>query len=132
MKQLNKDDAKFLNLLYNNKHSICTILLQINTENQKGYSKLDNYIIYNFNIKDSTTSFSTLKLNPLTTDNLLMHRLIELDYTRYYPGRDKEYETLFNSVKNKYKLQENSSLSYEKGILRLTNLGLNFVEICLS
>lgn len=50
-------------------------MLQINTENQKGYSELDNYIIYNFNIKDSTTGFSTLKLNPLTTDNLLMHRI---------------------------------------------------------
>lgn len=42
------------------------------------------------------------------------------------------YTKYNNSVKNKYKLQENSSLSYEKGILRLTNLGLNFVEICLS
>lgn len=61
-----------------------------------------------------------------------MHRLIEIDYNIYYPNRDKEYETLFDSVKNKYKLQENSSLSYKKGIIRLTNFGLNFIEICIS
>lgn len=132
IKQLNRDDAKLLKLLYKNEYNVCAISLQIHTENQEGYSELDNYIIYNFKIKDGITGFSTLKLNPLTTDNLLMHRLIEIDYTRYYPDRDKEYETLFDSVKNKYKLQENSSLSYEKGIIKLTNFGLNFIEICIS
>lgn len=132
IKQLNRDDAKLLKLLYENEYNVCAISLQIHTENQEGYSELDNYIIYNFKIKDGITGFSTLKLNPLTTDNLLMHRLIEVDYTIYYPDRDKEYETLFDSVKNKYKLQENSSLSYEKGIIRLTNFGLNFIEICIA
>ena len=132
IKQLNRDDAKLLKLLYKNEYNVWAISLQIHTENQEDYSELDNYIIYNFKIKDGITGFSTLKLNPLTTDNLLMHRLIEVDYTRYYPDRDKEYETLFDSVKNKYKLQENSSLSYEKGIIKLTNFGLNFIEICIS
>lgn len=28
--------------------------------------------------------------------------------------------------------KENTSLSYEKGIIRLTNLGWNFTEICIS
>ena len=81
IKQLNKDDAKLLKLLYENEYNVCAISLQVQTENQEGYS---------------------------------------------------EYETLFNSVKNKYKLQESSSLSYEKDIIRLTNFGLNFIEICIS
>ena len=132
IKQLNRDDAKLLKLLYKNEYNVCAISLQIHTENQEGYSELDNYIIYNFKIKDGITGFSTLKLNPLVIDNLLMHRLIEVDYTRYYPDYNDQYETLFNSVKNRYKLKENSSLSYEKGIIKLTNFGLNFIEICLS
>ena len=60
---------------------------------------------------------------------LFLLRILE----RYsLPYQDKAYETLFDSVKNKYKLQENSSLSYEKGIIKLTNFGLNFIEICIS
>ncbi len=132
IKQLNKDDAKLLKLLYEDDYNICSISLELHTENEKGYSEIDNYIIYNFKIKDGITSFSTLKLNPLITDNLLMHRLIEVNYTMYYPDRDKEYKTLFDSVKDKYELEENSSLSYKKGVLRLTEFGLNFIEICLS
>ena len=132
IKQLNKDDAKLLKLLYENKYNVCAISLQLHTENKEGYSELDNYIIYNFKINNGITGFSTLKLNPLVIDNLLMHRLIEVDYTRYYPDCNDQYETLFNSVKNRYKLKENSSLSYKKGIIKLTNFGLNFIEICLS
>lgn len=132
IKQLNRDDAKLLKLLYKNEYNVCAISLQLHTENKEGYSELDNYIIYNFKINNGITGFSTLKLNPLVIDNLLMHRLIEVDYTRYYPDCNDQYETLFNSVKNRYKLKENSSLSYEKGIIKLTNFGLNFIEICLS
>ena len=59
---------------------------------------------------------------------------IKFEHIRIYESCywDKEYETLFDSLKNKYKLQENSSLSYEKGIIKLTNFGLNFLEICIS
>lgn len=132
IKQLNKDDAKFLKLLYENDNNICTISLKLHTKDQEGYSELDNYIIYNFKNENGTTGFSSLKLNPLITDNLLMHGLIQIDYTMYYPTCDIQYKTLFDSVKNKYKIEQNSSLSYEKGIIRLTNLGLNFIDICLS
>ena len=62
IKQLNKDDAKLLKLLYENKYNVCAISLQLHTENKEGYSELDNYIIYNFKINNGITGFSTLNL----------------------------------------------------------------------
>ena len=131
IKQLSKDDAKFLKLLYEN-NNMCSICLTMNIENKEGYSELDKYVIYESKTNNGSTIFSTLKLKPLTIDNLLLHRLIEITYTKYYPDCSNQYDTLFNCVKDKYKLEENSSLSYEKGFIRLTDFGFNFIEICLS
>ena len=61
-----------------------------------------------------------------------MHRLIENTYDTFYPNEVEKYETLFNAVNKNYNLDSNTTLSYDKGLVRLTELGKNFIEICLS
>lgn len=136
IKQLSKEDAEFLVLLKNFDENLCSISLKVKEQNSEGYFPLDKYIIYGYNhnsISNSTT-FNISKLNQLVIDNLIMHRLIEQKYDVYYTSAtsNEQYTTLFNQVKNKYKLPSNQSLNYDKGLVRLTDFGKNFIDICLS
>lgn len=134
IKQLSKADADFLKLLYNNDSGVCSISLKLSQVGKSGYSELDEYIIYNYSQYNNSYRYLTLKLNPLTIDNLLMHRLIETNYILYYTYSDalKQYDILFDDVKTKYKVEPNNLLTYDKGFVRLTELGKNFIDICLS
>lgn len=133
IKQLSKDNAAFLKLLYNYDSNIPSILLKVQTKDIEGYNDLDSYIIYNYHKDENkNTRFSTLKLNKLVIDTLLMHRLIENTYDSYYPNTEEQYSTLFQSVSHNYKLEDNMLLTYDRGFVRLTELGKNFIDICLS
>lgn len=134
IKQLSKDDAKFLQYFHKYKDFFCSISITLKRNNSEGYSTLDSYIIYNYKKINGITSYSTLKLDPIVIDTLLMHKLIEVDYQTYYTyeNADKEYKTLFEAVKNRYAVDEGDALSYEKGLVRLTALGKSFIDICLS
>lgn len=133
IKQLSKDDAEFLKFLYKNNLRVPSIILHISQNNSQGYFDLDSYIIYNYHKNtNNIISYSTKKLNKLVIDTLLMHRLIENTYDTFYPNEAEKYETLFNAVSKNYNLDSNTTLSYDKGLVRLTELGKNFIEICLS
>ena len=119
--------------MYKNNLSVPSIILHINDNNHQGYFDLDSYIIYNYHKNaNNILSYSTKKLNKLVIDTLLMHRLIENTYDTFYPNEVEKYETLFNAVNKNYNLDSNTTLSYDKGLVRLTELGKNFIEICLS
>ena len=136
IKQLSKEDAEFLMLLKKFNGNLCSIAINVKEQNLEGYFSLDKYIIYGYdhNSISNTTTFNTSKLNQLTIDNLIMHRLLEQDYDTYYtfPTANEQYTSLFDQVKGKYKLASNQSLIYDKGLVRLTNFGKNFIDICLS
>lgn len=133
IKQLSKEDAKFLKLLYDYGPNIPSILLKIKTKNVEGYNDLNSYIIYNYHKDENkNTRYSTLRLNNLVIDTLLMHRLIENTYDSYYPNTEEQYNTLFQSVSHYYKLEDTMSLTYDRGFVKLTELGKNFIDICLS
>lgn len=133
IKQLNKNDAEFLKILHKDV-KLCSIRIKREKDNEEGYVVLDDYIIYNYSKEDSISNYSLIKLNPLVVDNLLMHRLIVQDYETYYvsPYATEQYEELFKAVKESYKLPPNYKLSYSKGLLELTKLGQNFIDICIS
>lgn len=84
VKQLSKRDAEFLKLIYNYGESLCSIILKIKTEGIEGNINIDKYIIYGYKRHNNTTLYSTLKLDNLVIDNLIMHRLIESTYDTYY------------------------------------------------
>ena len=136
IKQLSKEDAEFLILLKRFDGNLCSIAINVQEQNSEGYFSLDKYIIYGYNHKSisNTTTFNISKLNQLTIDNLIMHRLLEQDYDTYYtsPTANEQYTTLFDQVKGKYKLSSNQSLIYDKGLICLTDFGKNFIDICLS
>lgn len=136
IKQLSKEDAEFLILLKNFHKNLCSISIKVEEQNSKGYFSLDKYIIYGYNHNSisNNTTFNISKLNQLVIDNLIMHRLIEQKYDVYYTfaTSNEQYTTLFNQVKSKYELPSNQFLNYDKGLVRLTDFGKNFIEICLS
>lgn len=138
IKQLSKDDAEFLKLLYesdNNKGGIAEILIILKEKDEtKGYDPLDEYIIYNYENKNGITKYNLLKLNKLVIDTLLMHRLIDVKFDIYLArsSAEEEYNTLFNSVKNNYEEKDNTFISYEKGVICITEFGKNFIDICLN
>lgn len=123
-------------MLKNFDGNFCSISLKVEEQDSEGYFPLDKYIIYGYkqNALLNAETFNCAKLEPLVIDNLIMHRLIEQNYERYYtyPTAKEQYISLFNKVKNQYKLKPNQSLTYDNGIIRLTNFGKNFIGICLS
>lgn len=129
--QLSDNDAKFLELLNKNSngYSPSIQLILSTSDDNDGSFKLDQYIMYN-----NSSNNLIEKLDPLIADNLVMHRLIDITYDEYftYPRADMEYKTIFNTVKNQYSVSANDTLSYMKGCVRTTNLGKNFIDICLN
>lgn len=136
VKQLSKEDAEFLMLLKKFNGNLCSISINVQEQDSEGHYSLDKYIIYGYKHDSASNniSFGFSKLNSLVIDNLIMHRLIEQDYQVYYtyPTAKEQYTTLFNQIKKQYKLAPNHTLIYDKGIVKLTSFGENFIDICLS
>ena len=134
IKQLSKEDAEFLKLLFRNNGSLCAVQMRLKDTNTDGYACICDYVIYDYNSQGPISAYSTLQLNPLIIDNLQMHRLIELDYSLYYshPSKTEQYDILTNNIKGNYNLKDNQTFEYKNGILRTTEFGRNFIDICLS
>lgn len=136
VKQLSKEDAEFLMLLKKFNGNLCSISIKVKEQDSEGHYSLDKYIIYGYNHDSDSNniSFGFSKLNSLVIDNLIMHRLIEQDYQVYYTysTAKEQYTTLFDQIKKQYKLAPNHTLIYDKGIVKLTSFGENFINICLS
>lgn len=134
IKQLNKNDAKFLELLKSKNGSLCAI--ELIAQHNNGYTTIsfDKYIIYDYSKNGSTVKYNNKKLNPLIIDNLEKQKLIKVKFEAYLDNRDDEYESLFSSAKMSFfgELEKDYHLSYKKGIIELTALGQNFVDICLN
>lgn len=129
VKQLSKEDAKFLELLKKNDGHFYTINLKLKEENSTGYEELDNFVIYDY---VDNSFFKTLRLNKVITDNLQRLGLLEISYDFWYTHLIEKYDQLFNAVKGNYTIPSNQTINYDKGLIRPTALGENFIDICLS
>lgn len=134
VKQLSKEDAKFLSLISKTSDLIPSIQLKIINKDEDGFVIGKKYIILNYCKKsDGTVQYSTKAINDIILDNLLRLRILECDYSNFYcPDAMEQYNSLFNSVKNQYLLNSNQTLDYSKGYISITEFGLNFINICLS
>lgn len=124
VKQLSKEDAEFLKLFENYSTNNFALL----------FIRYDLSSSPNFNgrelILDENT---TITLNNIIIDNLERLNLIKICEDKAL-SNSQIYNIGFNLSKNKY---ENPGffkirLAYNKGCLILTDLGRNFIDICLS
>lgn len=134
IKQLDPRDALFLtNFKESDISSFRCITLKISTESGKGYAKPgNNFILICKNNSVKPTFIHTLKLDNIIIDNLERLKLVELNFNEWYTENSYLYDTLFNSVTTNIRVAENQTLSFDKGILKLTDFGKNFIDICLS
>lgn len=132
IKQISKDDAEFL-LLLKKEYLFPLIEILLKENSRSGAKHLDKFIIYDFMRNNNITQASTLQLNPLIIDNLSYLNLIKIDFDSYYTNKMDEYSYLFNLVKKNYVINSSThSLDYKKGFIEFTELGKNFIDICLS
>lgn len=137
VRQLSKNDAQTLKSfyqLYKSKGSSQFILDIIRAKpnaEKHGYIELDKYVIGNASKKNNITSLHTIRLDPIVIDNLCRLELIKIYDEKYIPDIE-DYEIGFNSIKNQYNNLKNYLIYYEKGIVQLTEYGINFLNICFE
>lgn len=127
VKQLSCEDAKdliFLKEKYKNIFPVINIKYNLTTDSF-AFPNENIFLVYN----DAVYAFDALVIN-----NLVRLNLIEIDYT-YFLTDETIYEQGFNKIKPCVNIPENHNikgLGYEKGILRFTQYGKDFIDICLS
>lgn len=138
LKQLNKNDLEILTAMYkvkNNSFGIGKLCIIDAYGKQKDYtlhnsiyiSKINNYFINDYN------EFSN------SLENLFRLGLIEINYTKYF-HENYIYDNMLNKVypsvkhileKINQNINEKYKLGYEKGMMHITNMGLNLMNVCL-
>lgn len=131
VKQLSKDDANFLKLLNERKliKDLPIIRLILADKDSHFFDYLSTYFI-------CLADGQTIEVPPIILDNLIRLRIVEIPSDEYFANTtiyDQVFENLknslefsmFNNISNKY-------LDNEKGKMKLTDYGKNFIDICLS
>ena len=125
--QLSHDDAKFLNLMKEKDETDFAIMkLKVNYTEENCYDYISHNIL--FITEDGAGS---QWIDAIVIDNLLRLQLIELSYTEAV-SNNSVYTDAFEKIKNQdYNIKEGNKLDYKKGILRITDFGINFINICM-
>lgn len=124
VKQLSKDDAKLLKFIKDNRLSQEAIIkLKINSSPGFLYPSNDIFLI-------TPNGYSLIPC--IIIDNLSRLKIIETDFFTY-----KTDENLYLDVFEKLKSEDpftglSNKLGYSKGLLKVTDFGKNFIDICLS
>ena len=131
VKQLSKDDAEFLCYL-KNKYSMQDIpLIRLKLVNNDStcfsYVSTDCICMHN----DEPTGIS-----PIVLDNLIRLKLVEIPFDEFI-ANTSIYSEAFDKLKNSFEFHAfnqipNKHLDYQSRMLKITNFGRNFIDICLS
>ena len=125
IKQLSNNDAKFLktlNDLRKLKFSNFPILKIIYVDSNKNPIYNENDLI----LIDISTENVT-QIPAIVIENLLRLNIIEISFSNYLPNNSIYANAFHKLVENKKDL-----FDFKKGMLNITNYGLNFIDICLS
>lgn len=134
VRQLSKNDAQMLKSIFelfkkNGKQQLVLDIVRARPNNSEyGYFDLDKYVI---DYDERYGTLHTIKLDPVVIDNLSRLEIIKIDEVKYITDKD-DYEIGFNYIKNIYSNFEDFKVFYEKGILELTNYGINFLSVCFE
>lgn len=128
VKELSQEDAKILKKLKelcNLEESI--IRLKYVNPNSKAFLLVNNNIFI-------ITSTEAFEVSYIVLNNLIRLGILEIDFT-VYNSNDKIYETIFEHLKTTVKptsVSELSEVDFDKGLIKITELGEAFIDICLS
>lgn len=124
VKQLSKEDAKFLKLFENYSSNNFALLLV-----RYSLSPSPNYIARELVLDEN----NVVTLNSIVIDNLERLNLIRL-YNDRTISNTQLYTTGFNLAEKKHEQPGffSIALDYDGGSFVLTDLGRNFIDICLS
>ena len=134
IKQLSKDDAKILSeikLYVNMKSPISDAqILRLKYNMKKG-----GFFLASNDIILISKSNSYTILPSIVIDNLLRLKLIEIDFGTYKTN-STSYEKVFQEIQKPNEILEGilknmATLGYDKGILKITDFGKGFIDICL-
>lgn len=123
IKQLSNKDAKFIQTIRElQRVNISTLIIKDTNIQTNGYTIINYVLIPSPN--------RTITPDLITLDNLQRLGLIKIEPGKFIVGEEEMCKNTFNYVKNHYRASENSEISYDIGILEVTSLGRNFVEVC--
>lgn len=129
VKQLSKSDAELLTYFSKNNMISEPILKLKVAYSTGGFTYYSNDLIL---INNNTYKI----LKSITLDNLCRLKIIELDFMEHR-NDNSIYETAFKSITSDkefeaFSSQADKKLDYSKGLLKITDFGKNFIDICLS
>lgn len=137
VKQLSKDDAETLKIINKGykREDITQFYLSticLNLEKPKGtYKVLDKSLVVPYLTEEEKISFyETTQLKPIVIDNLSRLGLIIINEEKSLP-EEEAYELTYKMI-TQYKDLDIFDIFQKKGTLELTELGKNFIEICLN
>lgn len=128
VKQLSYDDANFLKYFKDNQLSLEPIMeLQINSPDGGFLNPSNDIVLINNN---------DLQIVPsIIIDNLSRLKIIEINFEKHFYN-SSIYDNAFQKFKEQSCLGMISNsyekLDFSKGLIRLTDFGSNFIDICLS
>lgn len=128
VKQLSKDDAEMLKFFKEKKIKNNPIIkLKYNLVNG-GFIYVSNNIGLIYNNED-------IVLDSIILDNLVRLKLIDLNFNEYR-NDTSIYEKVFEKIQQRDEFKNLGSnvkdLGFSKGLIKLTDFGQNFIDICLS
>lgn len=130
IKQISRDDALFIKTLKDiNKSSLSLCFIKLKEKNSISYIDVDIIIVESL----KNNSFHTIKPQKIVLENLERLNIIKIKDGIYLPDEEKTIDSAFEYYKS-HLINNNSNreLIYTKGILEITDFGLNFIEICCS
>lgn len=125
VKQLSEKDAEMLKL-FAEKRKVVLPVMKLTIKAEKGYSYISNDLILVPEI--ITNEYDNLE--GIVIDNLDRLKLIETTFSEHI-ANTSIYSNLFNSLNFSDELKE-KGIDYKKGLLKITDFGKNFIDICLS
>lgn len=132
VKQLSKEDAEFLKglkLLYLEKDILPIITLKAIVNNTNSFFYVSNKII-------CLNNHPLRPIDPVVLDNLLRLKILDIPFDSHVSDT-VVYENAFNQLITQTAFEEyndknNRHLGFKKEILKCTDFGKNFIDICLS
>ena len=130
VKQLSREDALFLKDLKKDNliKDLPIVRLKLTNTKTNGFVYLSDYMI--------CIEGNAYPIPPMTADNLLRLKLIDISFTEYMANEEAYKDVLkMHLAMNhflKYFSKKESHIDYQKGKLSFTTLGKNFIDICLS
>ncbi len=130
IKQLSPDEVKILNSIYNSNRHLFPLmeLRMVVNKNARKYDIIQSHV----SVFDFDSTFNVNENSELYFDNLVRLGLVIISYKESLSNKE-----LYKSIENSEKISrffvsnlDGAEMIYQKGIGKITALGINFLSVC--